>query len=202
MTSSFLVSSDLESAWSENDCLVVTNFSDCTETWHLHKFSGNQTLQLVPMTTGLFSPTVSYLYSASYRLILEYSFARTGAWMECFIFTSFYSKLIQSWHFSVCILKIYNKASPLPGLTKCSYLNLEVCMCVLFRHYPNYEWMLRFCHISYCLLLILARSLKSSGIGRLLVTVIEAQELKACKPNGEAPWQHDSANACFVIKSR
>lgn len=75
-------------------------------------------------------------------------------------------------------------------------------MCVLFKHYPNYEWMLRFCYISYCLLLILARSLKSSGIGRLLVTVIEAQELKACKPNGEAPWQHDSANACFVIKSR
>lgn len=30
-----------------------------------------------------------------------------------------------------------------------------------------------------------ARSLKSSGIGRLLVTVAEAQELKACKPNGE-----------------
>lgn len=32
-----------------------------------------------------------------------------------------------------------------------------------------------------------ARSLKTSGIGRLLVTVIEARELKACKPNGEAP---------------
>uniref|UniRef100_A0A669EMH7 Intersectin 2a n=1 Tax=Oreochromis niloticus TaxID=8128 RepID=A0A669EMH7_ORENI len=31
-----------------------------------------------------------------------------------------------------------------------------------------------------------ARSLKSSGIGRLLVTVIEAQELKACKPNGKS----------------
>ncbi|XP_024147733.1 intersectin-2a isoform X2 [Oryzias melastigma] len=30
-----------------------------------------------------------------------------------------------------------------------------------------------------------ARSLKTSGIGRLLVTVIEAQELKACKPNGK-----------------
>lgn len=30
-----------------------------------------------------------------------------------------------------------------------------------------------------------ARSLKTSGIGRLLVTVTEAQELKACKPNGE-----------------
>lgn len=33
---------------------------------------------------------------------------------------------------------------------------------------------------------VLARSLKSSGIGRLLVTVNEAQELKACKPNGKA----------------
>lgn len=32
-----------------------------------------------------------------------------------------------------------------------------------------------------------ARSQKTSGVGRLLVTVIEAQELKACKPNGEAP---------------
>ncbi|XP_017282797.1 intersectin-2a isoform X1 [Kryptolebias marmoratus] len=31
-----------------------------------------------------------------------------------------------------------------------------------------------------------ARSLKTSGIGRLLVTVIEAQELKACKPNGKS----------------
>ncbi|KAI4801768.1 hypothetical protein KUCAC02_019639, partial [Chaenocephalus aceratus] len=31
-----------------------------------------------------------------------------------------------------------------------------------------------------------ARSLKSSGIGRLLVTVAEAQELKACKPNGKS----------------
>ncbi|XP_077365961.1 intersectin-2a isoform X2 [Festucalex cinctus] len=31
-----------------------------------------------------------------------------------------------------------------------------------------------------------ARSLKMSGIGRLLVTVSEAQELKACKPNGKS----------------
>ncbi|XP_037541744.1 intersectin-2a [Nematolebias whitei] len=31
-----------------------------------------------------------------------------------------------------------------------------------------------------------ARSLKTSGIGRLLVTVIDAQELKACKPNGKS----------------
>lgn len=29
-----------------------------------------------------------------------------------------------------------------------------------------------------------ARSQKNSGIGRLLVTVLEATELKACKPNG------------------
>lgn len=111
--------------------------------------------------------------------------------MECFIF---YFLLFQVnpelTFFSLHIKNLQQSKSP------------EVCMCVLFKHYPNYEWMLRFCHISYCLLLILARSLKSSGIGRLLVTVIEAQELKACKPNGEAPWQHDSANACFVIKSR
>uniref|UniRef100_A0A7N8YHK6 Intersectin 2a n=1 Tax=Mastacembelus armatus TaxID=205130 RepID=A0A7N8YHK6_9TELE len=33
---------------------------------------------------------------------------------------------------------------------------------------------------------VLARSLKTSGIGRLLVTVTEAQELKACKPNGKS----------------
>ncbi|KAM8826443.1 intersectin-2a isoform 1-T1 [Synchiropus picturatus] len=31
-----------------------------------------------------------------------------------------------------------------------------------------------------------ARSLKTSGIGRLLVTVSEAKELKACKPNGKS----------------
>uniref|UniRef100_A0A3Q3DXI3 Intersectin 2a n=1 Tax=Hippocampus comes TaxID=109280 RepID=A0A3Q3DXI3_HIPCM len=31
-----------------------------------------------------------------------------------------------------------------------------------------------------------ARSLKASGIGRLLVTISEAQELKACKPNGKS----------------
>ncbi|XP_069014462.1 intersectin-2a isoform X2 [Embiotoca jacksoni] len=31
-----------------------------------------------------------------------------------------------------------------------------------------------------------ARSLKTSGIGRLLVTVTEAKELKACKPNGKS----------------
>nr|XP_023996104.1 LOW QUALITY PROTEIN: intersectin-2-like [Salvelinus alpinus] len=31
-----------------------------------------------------------------------------------------------------------------------------------------------------------ARSLKASGIGRLLVTVLEATELKSCKPNGKS----------------
>lgn len=36
-----------------------------------------------------------------------------------------------------------------------------------------------------CSVFVLARSLKTSGIGRLLVTVTEAQELKACKPSGE-----------------
>lgn len=45
-----------------------------------------------------------------------------------------------------------------------------------------------FMHLSNDSVLVLARSLKTSGIGRLLVTVTEAQELKACKPNGEALW--------------
>uniref|UniRef100_A0A668A8E1 Intersectin 2b n=1 Tax=Myripristis murdjan TaxID=586833 RepID=A0A668A8E1_9TELE len=31
-----------------------------------------------------------------------------------------------------------------------------------------------------------ARSMKASGIGRLLVTILEATELKACKPNGKS----------------
>ncbi|XP_057208018.1 intersectin-2-like [Triplophysa rosa] len=31
-----------------------------------------------------------------------------------------------------------------------------------------------------------ARSQKNNGIGRLLVTVLEATELKACKPNGKS----------------
>lgn len=30
-----------------------------------------------------------------------------------------------------------------------------------------------------------ARSMKATGIGRLLVTILEATELKAAKPNGE-----------------
>lgn len=30
-----------------------------------------------------------------------------------------------------------------------------------------------------------ARSVKATGIGRLLVTILEATELKAAKPNGE-----------------
>lgn len=32
---------------------------------------------------------------------------------------------------------------------------------------------------------LVARSQKTSGIGRLMVHVIEATELKACKPNGK-----------------
>uniref|UniRef100_A0A672HQ07 Intersectin 2a n=1 Tax=Salarias fasciatus TaxID=181472 RepID=A0A672HQ07_SALFA len=39
---------------------------------------------------------------------------------------------------------------------------------------------------SHCFVCVSARSLKTSGIGRLLVTVTEAQELKACKPNGKS----------------
>ncbi|KAG7265897.1 hypothetical protein CRUP_009501 [Coryphaenoides rupestris] len=41
-------------------------------------------------------------------------------------------------------------------------------------------------HEACALLCVPARSLKTSGIGRLLVTVTEAQELKACKPNGKS----------------
>lgn len=36
-----------------------------------------------------------------------------------------------------------------------------------------------------------ARSVKSSGIGRLLVTILEATELKAGKPNGERRQSDD-----------
>ncbi|XP_056872621.1 intersectin-2a isoform X3 [Takifugu flavidus] len=48
-----------------------------------------------------------------------------------------------------------------------------------------------------------ARSLKSSGIGRLLVTVIEAQELKACKPNGKSnPYCELTMGAqCYTSRS-
>lgn len=35
-----------------------------------------------------------------------------------------------------------------------------------------------------------ARSIKGTGIGRLLVTILEATELKAAKPNGESPSPH------------
>lgn len=36
-----------------------------------------------------------------------------------------------------------------------------------------------------CMCLFAARSVKGNGIGRLLVTILEATELKASKPNGE-----------------
>lgn len=39
--------------------------------------------------------------------------------------------------------------------------------------------------IDLCVCLFAARSVKASGIGRLLVTILEATELKAAKPNGE-----------------
>ncbi|XP_048105795.1 intersectin-2a isoform X3 [Alosa alosa] len=48
-----------------------------------------------------------------------------------------------------------------------------------------------------------ARSLKSSGIGRLLVTVQEAAELKSCKPNGKSnPYCELTMGAqCYTSKS-
>ncbi|XP_061610787.1 intersectin-2a isoform X3 [Phyllopteryx taeniolatus] len=48
-----------------------------------------------------------------------------------------------------------------------------------------------------------ARSLKTSGIGRLLVTVSEAQELKACKPNGKSnPYCELTMGAqCYTSRS-
>ncbi|KAK0142663.1 Intersectin-2 [Merluccius polli] len=48
-----------------------------------------------------------------------------------------------------------------------------------------------------------ARSLKTSGIGRLLVTVTEAQELKACKPNGKSnPYCELTMGAqCYTSRS-
>lgn len=36
-----------------------------------------------------------------------------------------------------------------------------------------------------CVGVLAARSVKATGIGRLLVTILEATELKAAKPNGE-----------------
>lgn len=44
---------------------------------------------------------------------------------------------------------------------------------------------------SVCLCVFSARSVKSSGIGRLLVTILEATELKAGKPNGERQQSDD-----------
>lgn len=54
---------------------------------------------------------------------------------------------------------------------------------------------------------VLARSLKTSGIGRLLVTVTEAQELKACKPNGEVIqwdrlWNGNIFNVIYLQKNK
>ncbi|XP_057678427.1 intersectin-2 isoform X2 [Corythoichthys intestinalis] len=48
-----------------------------------------------------------------------------------------------------------------------------------------------------------ARSLKTGGIGRLLVTVSEAQELKACKPNGKSnPYCELTMGAqCYTSRS-
>lgn len=56
-----------------------------------------------------------------------------------------------------------------------------MCVCVIF--YSKYY--LQTVPEMSNLCVFPARSLKSSGIGRLLVTVTEAQELKACKPNGK-----------------
>ena len=39
--------------------------------------------------------------------------------------------------------------------------------------------------INLCVCVFAARSVKASGIGRLLVTILEATELKPGKPNGE-----------------
>ncbi len=41
-----------------------------------------------------------------------------------------------------------------------------------------------------CVCVSAARSVKASGIGRLLVTVLEATELKASKSNGERGYTH------------
>ncbi|XP_023662682.2 intersectin-2-like isoform X2 [Paramormyrops kingsleyae] len=48
-----------------------------------------------------------------------------------------------------------------------------------------------------------ARSLKTSGIGRLLVTVLEATELKPCKPNGKSnPYCEVTMGAqCFTSRT-
>ncbi|XP_048860845.1 intersectin-2-like [Brienomyrus brachyistius] len=48
-----------------------------------------------------------------------------------------------------------------------------------------------------------ARSLKTSGIGRLLVTILEATELKPCKPNGKSnPYCEVTMGAqCFTSRT-
>lgn len=56
-----------------------------------------------------------------------------------------------------------------------------MCVCVIFYSKYYLHTVLEMSNLC----VFPARSLKSSGIGRLLVTVTEAQELKACKPNGE-----------------
>ena len=45
-----------------------------------------------------------------------------------------------------------------------------------------------------------ARSQKTSGIGRLMVHVIEATELKACKPNGKRCFSSQAVvTPCFLL---
>lgn len=44
-----------------------------------------------------------------------------------------------------------------------------------------------------------ARSMKGSGIGRLLVTIQEATELKAAKPNGEHECTKNKSSAFFLF---
>lgn len=45
-----------------------------------------------------------------------------------------------------------------------------------------------------------ARSMKGSGIGRLLVTILEATELRAAKPNGEHQCTKNKSSAlCFLV---
>lgn len=47
--------------------------------------------------------------------------------------------------------------------------------------------------------LFTARSMKGSGIGRLLVTILEATELKAAKPNGEHECTKNKSSAFFFF---
>lgn len=57
-------------------------------------------------------------------------------------------------------------------------------------------WYFRLIHLCVCVWLCLfaARSVKASGIGRLLVTILEATELKAAKPSGE---HENTGCSCF-----